>query len=246
MNTGPSDTAVRPSWRGPLALSDTRLTRLLLWCGVIGPLLFIVAFLLEGATRPNYSAWRDYVSDLSLSNQGWEQIANFLVCGLLCAGFASGLRRALGSGKGATWGPLLLAVFGVSLVIAGIFVTDPNLGYPPGALLGGPQTVHGTIHGVNGLIAFGSVAAAAFVLARRFAGDARTRGWMVYSLISGALVVLGFIGSTVFSVLDERGILPNAPTGLIQRIGIIAGWGWVALLAYRLLRTASRPGAARS
>jgi hypothetical protein len=39
-------------------------TRALLACGVIGPLLFISVFLLEGATRPGYSAWRHVVSAL--------------------------------------------------------------------------------------------------------------------------------------------------------------------------------------
>jgi hypothetical protein len=49
-----------------------RSTRLLLAGGVVGPLLFIVVFLIEGATLPGYSVWRNQVSDLELSNQGWE------------------------------------------------------------------------------------------------------------------------------------------------------------------------------
>jgi hypothetical membrane protein len=69
--------------------------KLLLACGAIGPLLFIIVFLIEGVTRPGYSAWRDFVSDLSLSNQRWMQVANFLVCGLLAFGFAVGLRLVL-------------------------------------------------------------------------------------------------------------------------------------------------------
>ncbi len=88
-------------------------SRLLLAGGVVGPVLFIVVFLIEGATRPGYSAWRNYVSSLSLSGQGWEQIANFIVCGLLVFGFSFALRRALGPGKGATAGSVLLALFGL-------------------------------------------------------------------------------------------------------------------------------------
>jgi hypothetical membrane protein len=108
-------------------------TRLLLACGVIGPLLFILAFLIEGAFRPNYSAWHNFVSDLSESNQGWEQIANFLFCGLCVLGFAFGLRQAFRSSRGRLWEPLLPGSFGLSLIIAGVFVTDPSLGYyPPG------------------------------------------------------------------------------------------------------------------
>ena len=90
-------------------MAEQRITRLLLGCGVVGPVLFVLVFLLEGATRPDYSAWRNYVSQLSLSDQGWMQIANFIVCGLLIFGFALGLRRSLGPGKGSTVGSVLLA-----------------------------------------------------------------------------------------------------------------------------------------
>jgi Protein of unknown function (DUF998) len=207
----------------------------LIVCGAIGPLLFILVFLIEGATRPGYSAWRNYVSSLSLSDQGWLQIANFLVCGLLSLCFAVGLRQVLRSGRGSIWGPLLLGLFGLGLIVAGLFVTDPSLGYPPGTHGGGPQTLHGTVHGLAGLIVFSSLAAASFVLARRFAGDPNWKGWAPYSIITGVLVVVFFIASTVASVLDARGILPGAPTGLLQRISIFAGWGWIALFAIRLL-----------
>ena len=51
----------------------------LLYAGIVGPLLFIVIFLLEGLTRPGYSAWRHYVSQLATGDGGWMQVANFLV-----------------------------------------------------------------------------------------------------------------------------------------------------------------------
>ena len=210
-------------------------TRLLIAGGAIGPLLFVVVLLIEGATRPGYSAWHNYGSSLSLGPGGWMQIANFLVCGLLTLCFAIGLRQVFRTGRGSVWGPILLGVFGVSLMVAGAFVTDPGLGYPPGTHSSGPQTLHGTIHGVNAIFAFGSLAIACFVLARRFAGDPNWRGWALYSLITGILVVASFIASTAVSALDESGVFPGSPTGLLQRIGIIAGWGWIAFLAIRLL-----------
>lgn len=211
-------------------------TRVLIAGGAIGPLLFIIVLLIEGATRPGYSAWHNYGSSLSLSPQGWEQIVNFLVCGLLSLGFAIGLRQMLHSGRGAVWGPMLLGIFSLALITAGLFVTDPSLGYPPGTHSSGPQTLHGTIHGVAGLVTFTSLTIACFVMARRFAGNPDWKGWALYSTISGLLVIGGFIASTAASVFDERGIWPDSPTGLFQRIAIIAGWGWIALLAIRLLR----------
>jgi len=209
--------------------------RLLLACGAIGPLLFIVVFLIEGATRPNYSAWHHFVSSLSQGEGGWMQITNFLICGVLVLCFAIGLRRVLHSGKGSTWGPILLAIFGLCLIGAGFFVTDPLLGYPPGAPR--TSTVHGNLHVLLSLVAFASLTAACFVLARRFAGDPAWRGWAFYSLATGILVAVFFIVTDLVASLN-----PNGPAGLFQRISIIIGWGWVALFAFRLLSKPSPTG----
>ncbi len=219
-------TSARGTGERPLAL------RLLLACGAVGPLLFIVVFLIEGATRPNYSAWHHFVSSLSLGEQGWMQIANFVVCGALVLCFAVGLRRVLCPGKGSTWGPILLGIFGLSLIGAGLYVTDPILGYPPGAP--STPTVGGALHVLVSLVAFSSLTAACLVLARRFAGDPAWRGWALYSVATGILVVLFFILADVVASPD-----PQAPAGLFQRLSIITGWGWVALLALRLMHRAS-------
>src|SRR6266566_3265157 len=105
-------------------------SRPLLLAGVIGPLVFIAAFLIEGITRPGYSAWRNFVSQLATGDGGWMQVVNFLVCGTLVAGFAIGLRRALGSGRASIAAPILLGLFALALIVAGLFATDPALGYP--------------------------------------------------------------------------------------------------------------------
>ncbi len=211
------------------------ITRILIACGAVGPILFILVFMIDGSTRPGYSQWRNFVSSLSLSNQGWVQIANFVQCGVLVICFAVGLRQLLRSGKGAVGGPLFIGIFGLSLFMAGLFVTDPSLGYPPGSSRN-IQTLHGTIHGIMAPIVFCSLAIAIFVLARRFPGDPAWRGWALYSVITGILIVVFFIACLVVALLDEKGILPNSPTGLLERIAIILGWLWIALLAIRLLR----------
>src|SRR5215831_8810792 len=108
----------------PLAL------RLLLACGGIGPLLFIVVFLIEGATRADYNPLRYPVSSLSIGGLGWIQAANFLMVGSLIFAFAFGLRRSLRASRGGTWGPLLIGLAGIGLFGAGIFTTDPVFGYP--------------------------------------------------------------------------------------------------------------------
>ena len=148
--------------------------------------------------------------------------------------FAFGLRRVLQPGKGSTWGPILLEIFGLCLIGAGLFVTDPILGYPPGAP--STATLHGGLHVLLSLVVFVSLIAACFVLARRFAGDPAWRGWAFYSIATAILVAVLFVAVDVVASPD-----PNAPAGLFQRVSIIAGWGWIALLALRLLRPNPQP-----
>lgn len=212
-------------------------TEFLLLCGVIGPLLFIVVLLIEGATRPGYSVWRNFGSDLALSDQGWEQIANFIVCGFTCIAFALGLRRMWRTGRASVWGPLLIGLFGLGLVIAGVFVIDPGRGYPPGApLTSDPQTIHGYIHGINGAVLFNlTLPAACFVLARRFAADPQNRNWATYSWMTGVAIILLSVLTTLASPLVEKGGVPF-PIGLTQRVQIIIGWIWLALVALQLWR----------
>ena len=201
--------------------------RLLLACGAIGPLFFIVVFLIEGATRPHYSVWQDAVSALELGEGGWMQSTNFIVCGALVFGFAIGLRLLLRTGRGSTWGPILLGIVGLCMIGAGIFVTDPGLGYPHEASTI-TLTVHGTIHSLISLVAFIALPAACFVLARRDAADPAGRGWAWYSVGTGLLVV-------VFFLLTGVAIALNGPGGLTQRILLIVGWSWIAVQAIRLM-----------
>jgi Protein of unknown function (DUF998) len=205
--------------------------RSLLWAGVVGPLLFIAVFLIEGLTRPGYSAWRHYVSQLATGPGGWVQVVNFLMCGVLVIAFAVGLRLATRS----IAAPILLVLFGVGLLVAGVFSTDPALGYPPG--VPAVHTTHGMVHGLAGLACFSLLPAATFVMAAWFARTSSPRRWVWYSLGVGALMIVTFVVSTTFSTLDATGAVPNAPTGFFQRIAIIAGWTWIAMVAWRFIGT---------
>ena len=183
----------------------------LLAAGAVGPLLFILVFLIEGATRPGYSAWQTDVSYLALSNQGWEQIANFLICGSLCIAFAVGLRQIWRTGRGFGLG----AAAG-RLVRAGppdrrVCVTDPGGGYPPGAPINGsPSTWHGWVHGINGGLLFNVVLpAACFVLSRRFAADPQHRRWATYSWLTGALILVISIPQHHWSAVRREGRVPR-------------------------------------
>lgn len=213
-------------------------TQFFLACGVIGPLLFIAVFLIEGATRPGYSVWRHSVSQLSLGQQGWMNSINMFVCGLFLLCFAFGLTRTLHSGKGSVWGPRLTWLCGVLFLLAALFATNPALGYPP------PLTptdnvllpLHGLIHALAGTLFFGCLTALCFVLGRRKVGDPERRGWALYSYLTGGTVAISYLATAVVTSLAMSGVWADAPGGLLERIALVVGFGWVMLLALHLLR----------
>ncbi len=214
--------------------------RFLLGCGAAGTIFFVVAFLIEGATRPGYDAWRTFVSLLSLGDGGWLQVLNFLVSGALIMAFAVGLRRAL-VGRGSTWGPLFVGTLGAGMVLAGIFSARPGQGYPPGSperLLDSPS-LSSTIHGIAALVAFLAIPAACLVLARRFATESGAAFWVPYAVASGVIELTLFFASALAP--DQPSLRPIA--GLLQRGSIIVGFAWIAMVAVRELRMRSLPAA---
>ena len=66
-----------------------------------------------------------------------------------------------------------------------------------------------------------------------------SRRWRWYSLAVGVTVVIAFIVSNVFATMDMTGRMPNAPTGFLQRIAIIAGWAWISMVSLHFIRVTS-------
>jgi len=216
-----------------------RSTRLLL-AGGLAPALFVVVILLDGATRPGYQPLHHWGSELSPGDRGWLQITNFIGTGILTVLFAIGLRRVLRPGRGAFVGPALTAIFGICLVIAGVFSTDPVPGYPPGNTLS-PHTLHGVIHNANALPTFAALALAPLVLLRRFFREPGWRGFAWYSVVSGVLTLAAFVlAINAESTAQQTGHLATSLHGLWQRISIVLGFGWFSVLSVLLLRAYPR------
>lgn len=212
---------------------------LLLWLtvGLAGAVLFTIIYLIEGAIRPGYNAWQQAISALSLGPGGWIQQANFVVFGLctLCMAFA--WRKVLKGSVYALVYPIIRGIEGLALIMVGFFSGDPAHGYPPGAVLTTP-TLHGEIHIIGAFVIVGAMASGLFVIAWRFAGDPRWRGWVAYSLISGllTLVFMAFFGTAqnahsefaAYAGLFERlATNPETVWGVVLLIRLWAGVGFM-------------------
>jgi hypothetical protein len=211
----------------------------MLRCGVAAGVLVPVALWADGATRPGYSLWHHGASQLGTGERAWLQTANFLLGALLLGLFAIGLRRALQSGRSATWGPALIATAAVGLAVAGLVPTDPALGYPPGQPEG--LTAAGGVHQAAGLALFAGLSGAAFALARRL--GAVGRAWTRYLRASGSLVIVFAFAAGIAYRLDTLGIWRPAPAGLLEHLALLAGFCWITAVAAGLLRRPARPSA---
>jgi Protein of unknown function (DUF998) len=171
-------------------MSHTAVHRLVACGALVGP-LFIAVVVVQALTRSGYDLAEHPISLLTLGEFGWIQSANFVVAGVLAAAFAVGVRRALRPGRGARWTPLLIGVFGVGLVVAGVFRPDPSYGFPPGSPEGTPEelSTSATLHGVGFALAMGGFILACLVLARRDLRG-RDRGWASYSAVSAVAALV--------------------------------------------------------
>jgi hypothetical protein len=209
-------------------------TRALPICGAVAGPLFVTTFLVEGALKPDYNPMRHPVSSLALGPYGWTQAANFIAAGLLTLAFAAGL--LLLPGVRQTIGAVLVGIWAIGLIGAGIFVTDPVSGYPPGTPPTPVEpTTAGVLHDLFSVPAFFGLGLACFVLVA--GGGWR---WRVYSIVTGvAFLATFFVSGVAFS---QEAFVDVG--GLWQRISVTIGWAWITTLAVRqLLRSErSRPG----
>lgn len=203
------------------------LTRALLLCGLIAGPLYLVVGVIQALTRPGFNFLRDDLSLLANGDLGWIQITNLVLSGMLVGAFAVGVRRVLTAGRGRTWGPLLLGVYGVGLIGAGCFIADPAFGFPPGTPADA-HTVswHGLLHFISGGVGFLGLIAACYVLANRFAAGGQHR-WAAYSRATGVIFLAAFVGIATGS--------GQSWSVLGFWFGVVVAWAWISALAGKLM-----------
>jgi hypothetical protein len=129
-------------------------------------------------------------------------VTNFILAGALSIIFSIGVARVLTDGPGSRWGPRFFALFGVGLVIGGIFRADAALGFPAGAPEGYPEhiTTHGMIHAFAPPLSFVSLIAACLVIARRFAAEGLRSAAVLTRIVAAVCLVLSVPVGPGFSI----------------------------------------------
>jgi len=214
-----------------MAISQSKLTNILLTSGMIAGPLYVGISLTEGLTRPGFSFLRHSWSLLANGEWGWVHIALFIVTGLLTIAGAIGVRRVLRGKKGGTWGPRLLGLYGLGLIGAGIFKADPAMGFPLGTAADAHAvSMSGLLHLMIGAIGFIGLIAACFVIARYFKAN-EDNAWATFSKFTGAFYFLAFMGIAMGSQ-QTGAILTSVILGFTA--AVILGWTWITATLGRL------------
>ncbi len=222
--------------RGRLRAEQFATSRHQVACGAVAGPLFIGAFTAIGAARSGYDWRRHAVSSLACGQDGWLQRANFIVAGVLYCAAARGLARANGDSVQPGLVPALVGAAGAGLIGSGIFVTDPVGGFPPRDDPGRAEAVpsrEGLLHNLSALPVFVGIPVAGLssALAASRHHDVR---WAWYSLGSSAAMVGTFLSFGAAFGGNEK-LAPRG--GLLQRLSIACGFGWLSALSLRALRS---------
>ena len=204
-------------------MSD-RYQRFLAICGIIAPIIFIIILMIASLLRPDYSHLTNFVSELGAVGALYAiiQRINFVLTGILIVAFTFGLHRGISDGKGSIIGPLLVAIFGLSAVMSGIFSTDT---IQPGSFSDIIHSMSSAIGSVAAIIAF-------FIISERLEKDIL---WKPYRSFSIVIAIVAIIGSVVgVGILGAIGI-----PGLGQRLFLAVLFLWIEVMAIRLFQISS-------
>lgn len=186
--------------------------------GVIGPVLFLLAAVVQGLLRPGYSFVAQPVVALVQGPSGWVQDLNFAMIGLLTIACAVGLHLDMRPTPRGVVGPALFGLSGIGPLW--LAATEP---IP-----------------VHFLLVFLSLAFGLMVMSRRMKADAQWRGLASYALGAG-VAILVLIPTHSVLALPADGPL-HAWWGLLNWSAVALWMGSTVVLASRLLRVAtSRP-----
>jgi len=202
----------------------------LLFSGVLAPLVYIVAVVIGGSLRPDYSHIAQYVSELIETGAPNKAILNplFAIYNILTIAFGIGLflyvrnvsenrRKKVG-----LVGALVLVAEGIFGFVTVFFPQDP---------IGSPATSTGNLHIVLASLSSLTTMLTMLLLGLWFRVIPVLRRDGIYSFISLGIVFLsgGLAASTIAN--------PGPVNGLIERITIFGFLQWLFVIGMRTYRS---------
>jgi hypothetical membrane protein len=212
---------------------------------IVGQLIWLGFVLFGGLWEPGYSEVRDAVSFLGARNAADPWIFNTVVAisGVSFIALAVALALDAPSGLRGKLGPVLIGLTGIAQILAGFpFPADCRETIDAGCHareVAGEVSWRHVAHGWAYFLGAIALALSVFAMSWRFHGDSRWRLGASTSPWAGAdrlALALGVLAIVFFAVLFFiTGNEPEGHYGLVQRLALLSGMSWIAVLALALL-----------
>jgi hypothetical protein len=211
---------------------------------IVGPVLYVAGITAMHLLRPtDIVHYGNTMSAYSVGPYGSISIAAFVSLGASAIALALGLPRALAPLRWSLVGSVLVGLFGVGFVLAGIFRFAPDVSSIEPLIRGEtPPTTAGVIHGLAGFGGIAFLICAMLVLSAAFRRDEKWRTFWVSSLALVLFVVGLMLPNPPVVAWDSGGWL-----GAIEwRFFVGTLVVWLLLAAVRLRSVATRDVARRA
>jgi hypothetical protein len=200
-------------------------------CGLLAGPVVVASWIVAALAQPRAFSFVEHASsDLGAETADSAWIANQLgsnLPGALLLVFALGLWRSVGEHLSARIGSILVALVGVGVFVSGFLRLDCRQ-IDPGCE---DASWHAAGHNINGGITLLALVLAPFVLSRAFKLDPGWHDRWLPTLGAGvATIAAAIVGGT-------------AGEGFGQFLALSVWFGWIALLALRMLRLSPRTAA---
>jgi uncharacterized protein DUF998 len=196
-------------------------------CGVIGPTVFTVAWIVAARRQDEYLVRHEHISGLAARDAVNPQImtTGFLTLGACVVAFARSLERRLLPRPG--WGPAMIGAAGVATIAAGAFRRDRRSNVPPAGEEGPVQSFENDLHDTASVAIAVLGTGGLSALAPRLAADPSFR-----RLVPAALGAAGTsLGLSAWFLRD----VVRPWNGIVQRVSVTVPLAFVVRLALRML-----------
>ncbi len=183
------------SWEGSQQQRASR-AQLLAAVGLVGPAVGTAALAALHLLRPDVND-TSTISAYAVGPYGWLMTAAFLALGVGALALAIGIRRATTRSRWSLVGSLLVGLFGIGFVLAGIFPVGGCRDlecverFESGTDVS--MSAASIAHGVGALLGILLLIVGMLVLSRAFKRDARWRSLRPWSLTLGLVALIQFV-----------------------------------------------------
>lgn len=188
-------------------------------CGRISLLCFLCFVGLVAAlhvVRPEYDPTSRFISEYALGAYGYLMTIAFFALGGGTLFLVVGLSQGPSEGGRSRTGLVLLALFGIGVLVAGTFPTDPK---------GGPYTLSGELHAVSAIVGLSSLVLSALVWAFRWRKDAQWHAFARPALVLALLMLVSLVGFFAS---------PSHLQGMTERVLVAMDIIWLCFTALKV------------